>query len=138
VEIHIIEWASFIKEFVKPRKFDVLMLGLGGATDPDQYVVFHSSQTGFDQMNRTGYSNPEMDRLLEEGRASCHQDARRPYYHKIQEILAEDLPMIFLYSRDALPVVTTRVRGVDPGPAGILYPSPRSCVPKGLQRYTSD
>ncbi|HUG37908.1 MAG TPA: ABC transporter substrate-binding protein, partial [Candidatus Limnocylindrales bacterium] len=136
-EIHIIEWASFIKEFVKPRKFEALLLGLGGATDPDQYVIFHSTQQGPDQMNRTGYSNPEMDRLLEQGRASCHEDARRPSYHRIQEILAEDLPMLFLYSRDSLPVVAARVRGVQPGPAGILHNFTEWYVPTSLQRYTS-
>ena len=43
------------------------------------------------------------------------------YYHRIQEILAEDQPMIFLYSADALPVVSSRVRGIEPGPAGIIY-----------------
>ena len=138
VELHIVEWAAFINKFVKPRNFEVMMLGLGGATDPDQYVVFHSSQTGHDQMNRTGYSNPEIDRLLELGRATCHQEPRRPHYLRMQEILAEDIPMIFLYSRDALPVVATRVRGIDPGPAGILYNRPQWYVPKALQRYTAD
>jgi peptide/nickel transport system substrate-binding protein len=137
VELHIVEWAAFINKFVKPRNFEVLMLGLGGATDPDQYVIFHSTQTGHDQMNRTGYSNPEVDRLLEAGRATCHQEARRPHYLRMQEILAEDLPMIFLYSRDALTVVAARVRGIDPGPAGILYNRPQWYVPKGLQRYTA-
>ncbi len=74
VEIQTIDWASFIKEFVKPRKFEVIVLGLGFGADPDQYVLWHSSQTAPDQMNRTGYANPEVDALLEKGRASCHQE----------------------------------------------------------------
>jgi peptide/nickel transport system substrate-binding protein len=117
----------------------VLMLGLGGGgSDPDQYVIWHSSQTGPDQMNRTGYANPEVDRLLEQGKASCHQKDRLPHYIRIQEILAEDLPMIFLYSRDGLSVASSRLRGVDPGPAGMLYNLPQWYVPKALQRYTSE
>jgi peptide/nickel transport system substrate-binding protein len=65
------------------------------------------------------------------------QDERVRYYHRIQQILAEDLPMIFLYTADALPVVSARVRGVSPSPAGILHNFTEWFVPKQQQRYTS-
>jgi len=136
-DIQLIEWAAFIKEFVKPRRFEVIVLGLGTGTDPDQFVVWHSSQRGPDQMNRTGYANPEVDALLEAGRMSCVQSERVRYYHRIQEILAEDLPMIFLYYRDALPVVSSRIHGVSTAPSGILYNFTEWYVPKNQQRYTS-
>jgi peptide/nickel transport system substrate-binding protein len=136
-DIQLIEWAAFIKEFVKPRRFEVVVLGLGTGTDPDQFVVWHSSQRGPDQMNRTGYANPEVDALLEAGRSSCVQSERVRSYHRIQEILAHDLPMIFLYFRDALPVVASRIHGVSPAPAGILYNFDEWYVPKTQQRYTS-
>ena len=137
VEIQTIDWASFIKEFVKPRKFEAIVLGLGFGVDPDQYVLWHSSQTGPEQMNRTGYANPEIDALLETGRASCRREDRVKTYHRIQEILAEDLPMLFLYVRDALPVVSSRVHGPDPGPAGMLWNLHEWYVPKSLQVYTA-
>jgi peptide/nickel transport system substrate-binding protein len=137
VEIQTIDWASFIKEFVKPRKFEAIVLGLGFGVDPDQYVLWHSSQTGPEQMNRTGYANPEIDALLEKGRASCRREDRVKTYHRIQEILAEDLPMLFLYVRDALPVVSSRVHGPDPGPAGMLWNLHEWYVPKSLQVYTA-
>jgi peptide/nickel transport system substrate-binding protein len=136
-DIQLIEWAAFIKEFVKPRRFEVIVLGLGTGTDPDQFVVWHSSQRGPDQMNRTGYANPEVDALLEAGRMSCVQNERVRYYHRLQEILAEDLPMIFLYNRDSLPVVASRIRGISPAPSGILYNFTEWYVPKTQQRYTS-
>ena len=137
VEIQTIDWASFIKEFVKPRKFEAIVLGLGFGVDPDQYVLWHSSQTGPEQMNRTGYTNPEVDALLEKGRASCRREDRVKTYHRIQEILAEDIPMIFLYVRDALPVASSRVYGLDPGPAGMMWNLPEWYVPKALQVYTA-
>jgi peptide/nickel transport system substrate-binding protein len=136
-DIQVIEWAAFIKEYVKPRRFEALILGLGSGVDPDQYVVWHSSQTGPDQMNRTGYANPEVDHLLEAGRASCVQAERVKYYRRIQEILAEDLPMVFLYSKDDLPAVSSRFHGIKPGPAGITYDLYEWYVPRALQRYTA-
>jgi peptide/nickel transport system substrate-binding protein len=136
-EIQIIEWATLIGEFLKKRRYEAVILGLGVGTDPDQYVIWHSSQTGPDQMNRSGYANPEVDALLEAGRSSCAQEDRVKYYHRFQEVLAEDQPFIFFYFRDALPVVSSRVRGIDPGPAGIMHNFTEWYVPAHLQRYTS-
>jgi peptide/nickel transport system substrate-binding protein len=136
-DIQLIEWAAFIKEFVKPRRFEVVVLGMGTGTDPDQFVVWHSSQRGPDQMNRAGYANPEVDRLLELGRSSCVRADRLRYYHRIQQILAEDLPVIFLYTADSLPVVSSRIHGVKEAPAGIFYNFNEWYVPKSQQRYTS-
>ncbi len=136
-EIQVIEWASFIKEFIKKKRFEAVVLGWGVGTDPDQYPVWHSSQTGPDQLNQISYANEEVDQLLEKGRASCSQAERLRYYHRFQEVMADDLPLVFLYFRDALPVVTARVRGVEPGPAGILYNFDQWYVPRPLQRYTS-
>jgi peptide/nickel transport system substrate-binding protein len=136
-EIQVIEWASFIKEFIKKKRFEAVVLGWGVGTDPDQYGVWHSSQMGPDQLNQISYANPEVDRLLEEGRASCHQQERVKYYHRFQEVLAEDQPLVFLYFRDALPVVSSRVQGIQPAPSGIFYNFIQWYVPKQVQRYTS-
>jgi len=136
-EIQVIEWASFIKEFIKKKRFEAVVLGWGVGTDPDQYGVWHSSQMGPDQLNQISYANPEVDRLLEEGRASCHQQERIKYYHRLQEVLAEDQPLVFLYFRDALPVVSSRVQGIQPAPSGIFYNFIQWYVPKQVQRYTS-
>ena len=93
---------------------------------------------GPDELNHIAYANPEVDHLLEAGRASCHAGrAACKYYHRLQEMLAEDLPMVFLYFRDALPVVAARVQGVEPGarrhPATT---SPSGSCPKHA-RYTA-
>jgi peptide/nickel transport system substrate-binding protein len=136
-EIQVIEWASFIKEFIKKKRFEAVVLGWGVGTDPDQYGVWHSSQMGPDQLNQISYANSEVDRLLEEGRASCHQQERIKYYHRFQEVLAEDQPLVFLYFRDALPVVSSRVQGIQPAPSGIFYNFIQWYVPKQVQRYTS-
>ena len=136
-EIQVIEWASLIKEFIKKKRFEALVLGWGVPTDPDQSAVWHSSQTGPDQLNQISYANPEVDEALERGRASCQQEERRPHYHRMQRILAEDQPLVFLYFRDALPVVAARVRGVEPGPAGILHNFTKWFIPGELHRYTS-
>src|SRR5262249_5972086 len=58
VEIRVLEWAALLKEHVKKRRFDALVLGWGTGADPDQYVVWHSSQNGPDQLKQISYDNP--------------------------------------------------------------------------------
>jgi peptide/nickel transport system substrate-binding protein len=137
VDIRVIEWASFLKEYIKKRRFDAIILGWGIGLDPDQYEIWHSSKTGPDELNHISYANPEVDALLEQGRRSCRQAERKTYYDRLQAILAEDQPIVFLYFRDALPVVSSRVRGIVPAPNGIRYNFNEWYVPKHLQRYTA-
>ncbi len=137
VEIRVIEWASFLKEYIKKRRFEAIILGWGIGVDPDQYEIWHSSKTGPDELNHISYANPEADALLEAGRQSCVQRDRKKYYERLQEVLAEDQPIIFLYFRDALPVVSSRIRGIVPAPNGIRYNFNEWYVPKHLQRYTA-
>jgi peptide/nickel transport system substrate-binding protein len=137
VEIRILEWASLIKEYVKKRRFEAIILGWGIGLDPDQYAIWHSSQTGPDDLNHISYANPEVDELLERGRASCFEAERKRYYDRFQRILAEDQPIVFLYFRDSLPVVSSRVRGIVESPNGIRYNFIDWYVPASLQRYTS-
>jgi peptide/nickel transport system substrate-binding protein len=137
VEIRVLEWAALLKEHVKKRQFDAIVLGWGTGADPDQFVVWHSSQNGPDDLNHISYKNPEVDALLEAGRSSCVQSDRVRFYQRLHEVLAADQPLVFLYWGDALPAVSRRLHGIDPGPAGIKWNFEQWFVPKDQQRYTS-
>ena len=43
--------------------------------------------------------------------------------------------MVFLYVPDALPVVSSRVQGIEPAAAGISYNFIKWYIPASLQRY---
>jgi len=79
--------------------------------------------------------NPEVDRLLEQGRSTFDMDERKRCYFRLQEIMAEDQPYTFLYVPDALPVVSARFRGIEPAPAGIGHNFIKWYVPKEEQVY---
>ena len=136
VQLRIIEWATFLKEFINPGNFDATILGWTGGPEPDQYNIWHSSKIGPQQLNFIGFNNPEVDQLLEDGRRIFNQQQRKPYYDRFQEILAEEQPYTFLYIAEALPAVSKRFRGVEPAPAGIRYNFNHWFVPKKEQKYT--
>lgn len=123
VSIRSLEWASFLGRFVEPREFDVVMLGWGLGLDPDQYNIWHSSQQGPKQFNFIGYSNPKVDKLLEDGRMELDLDKRQKIYHEFAEILLKDSPIVYLSAGYGLTAVHKRVKGIDnpAPPAGIGY-----------------
>jgi peptide/nickel transport system substrate-binding protein len=135
VKSRVIEWASFVTQFIDKRNFEAVILGWTVGQDPDIYDVWHSSKTGPKELNFIGYKNLEVDLLLEEGRGTFDIEKRRKCYYRIQEILAEDQPYTFLYVPDALPVVNARFHGIEPAPAGISYNFIRWYVPKDEQMY---
>lgn len=135
VKLRVIEWATFLKEFINPGNFDATILGWTGGPEPDQYNVWHSSKTGPRQLNFINFQNAEVDRMLEEGRRVFAQDERKAYYDRFQEILAEEQPYTFLYVGEALPAVSRRFRGVKPAPAGIRYNFNKWFVPQAERKY---
>ena len=135
-QIHIVEWAAFINTFIRKRDFEAIILGWGLGLDPDQYDIWHSSKTGSDELNHISYKNPKVDALLEAGRRTFDEAKRKAIYGEFQDIMAEEQPVVFLYVPDALPVVSSRVRGIEPAPAGISYNFTKWYVPANLQRYT--
>lgn len=121
VKIKIIEWSSFLENFIHKRDFEATLLGWTLGLDPDIYIIWSSTQMSERGFNFISYSNPELDRLLEEGRRQFDQAARAEIYHRVHKILAEDQPYIFLYNPEATPIVSARIRGIVPGVAGIDY-----------------
>ncbi len=135
VEIKALEWSTFINEFIDKRRFEAVLLGWSIGLDPDQYDIWHSSKTREKEFNFVSYKNPEVDELLEKGRRTFDIGERKKAYFRIQEILSEDLPYIFLYVPDATPIVHARFRGIIPSPIGITYNLPKWYVPEGSQRH---
>ena len=58
VNVRLVEWSAFIENFINKRDFDAVILGWSLSPDPDQYNIWHSSQTGPRQFNFVGYNNP--------------------------------------------------------------------------------
>lgn len=135
VQIRVVEWAAFLKEFINKGNFEAVLLAWQTAQDPDMYSVWHSSKTKPGELNFIGYRNHEVDRLLEEGRSTFSLELRRQAYFRIQEIMVQEQPYTFLYVPDSLPVVSSRIRGIEPAPAGIGHNVIRWYVPKAEQRY---
>ncbi len=135
MKIRVVEWTTLIHQFIDTRRFEAVILGWVTGPDPDLYDIFHSSKIKPPGLNFVGYSNPELDKLLEEGRYTLDQKKRKKIYYKVQEILAEDQPYTFLYIPMTLEAIHKRFHGIKPTAIGISYNIEEWWVPKKMQKY---
>ena len=135
VEIRTLEWSTFIYEFIDKKRFEACVLGWSIGLDPDQFDIWHSTKTGKREFNFISFKNDQIDDLLEKGRRSFDIETRKKAYFRIQEILADEVPYIFLYVPDALPIINARFKGIKPEPIGISYNLHEWYVPKKLQKH---
>ncbi len=86
--------------------FDMYILGWRLGLEPTYlYDFFHSSQAAPDGYNTPGYSNPEVDRLLEEMMTTTDFNKLVKIVKDIQGILVRDLPYNVLYYRTNIEAV---------------------------------
>jgi peptide/nickel transport system substrate-binding protein len=135
VNIRVLEWAAFLKNFINKRNFEACLLGWSIGIDPSQIDIWNSQKTSEKELNFITYQNPEVDKLLDLGASTYDLQERKKYYDKFQEIIAEDQPYTFLFVQDALPIISSRFHGVKPAPIGIGYNFIQWYVPKALQKY---
>jgi peptide/nickel transport system substrate-binding protein len=119
LDIRTFEFATFFAD-VTSGAFQLYSLRwIGGNEDPDIFdAVFHSRNFPPAGRNRSFYSNPRLDSLIEEARRATDQSVRKRLYAEVQQILAQDLPAINLWYFDNVLVHTSRVRNVTLNPSG--------------------
>jgi peptide/nickel transport system substrate-binding protein len=133
VELRVIEWTAFLKEFVDAGRFDAVLLGWTMPHDPSLYQVFHSDNIGAGKLNFTGYANKELDDLLKRELTAIDMQERKAIYDRVQEIIAADQPYAFLYIPMSMPAIHSRFQGIAPAVAGISYNFLKWYVPEGRQ-----
>ncbi len=134
VNIRLVEWSAFIENFINKRDFDAVILGWSLSPDPDQFNIWHSSQTGERQFNFLSYSNPKVDKALEQARLTFDLDKQKQWYDIMQQEIHQDVPVVFLYAGYSLPAIHKRIKGIEVAPAGIGHNSEFWYIPKALQK----
>lgn len=87
----------------------------GSAIDPDASSTLRSDGAN----NFSQFNNPRVDELLDAGLAETDAEARRVYYDEIQEIVAEEVPFLFLQFDSWFDVFRPEVGGL-PAPEDTL------------------
>jgi peptide/nickel transport system substrate-binding protein len=117
VHIQAIEFASSLQASQR-GEYEAYVIGWSGRVDVDgnTYQFLHTGQGN----NVSHYSNPTVDKLLDEGRAMTDLAKRREVYNQIWPILRQDLPLTYLYNPRNIVAMTTKLQGFRPVPDGMI------------------
>ncbi len=90
--------------------------------DPENFadVLFHTGA----EMNKGHYSNPELDRILEQARIEPDVSKRIELYQQAEKIIVEDAPALFLYHSGDFELVKPYIQGYILSPVS-TYPQIR-------------
>jgi peptide/nickel transport system substrate-binding protein len=91
--------------------FDTFQVGWSGRVDPDGNI-YNFLYTGAPQ-NRSGFSDPEVDRRLDEARLTDDQAERTKLYTEALEITAENNPIVYLYHPVNYLVTAPEIAGLE-------------------------
>jgi peptide/nickel transport system substrate-binding protein len=119
LDIRSYEFATFFSD-VTHGEFQLYSLRwIGGNEDPDIFgYAFDSANIIPKGANRQFYSNPRIDTLIDQAQTELDQTARKRDYAEIQQILANDLPYVYLWYFDNVMVYSKRVHGLELNPSG--------------------
>jgi peptide/nickel transport system substrate-binding protein len=119
LDLRSFEYATFYSDVTRGAFQMYSLRWVGGNEQPDIFgYAFSTARFSPKGANRSHYSNPRIDALLDDAAASPDPSKRRSDYAEVQQILARDLPAINLWYRDTVVVHNRRLTHVAPSPSG--------------------
>jgi len=121
VEITKLEWQAF-RERRNAGSFQSAAFTLTLTPNPDQFELYHSSAVdgGY---NFGAIDDPEIDRLLEEGRATFDAAERHRLYEALQRRLSDSEPITVLFHFASSMMHTRGLSGIVTSPVGYALTS---------------
>jgi peptide/nickel transport system substrate-binding protein len=112
VDVRSYEFATFYAD-VLSGNVQMYQLQWVGVIDPDMLRrLYHSDQIPPSGFNRTYYSNPEVDRLIDLATTAQTDEERRKYYSEVQKIVADEVPAVSLWYKTNIAVTRPNISGM--------------------------
>jgi len=106
VKLQIVEFGTMLHE-TDTLMHQAALLGWSGRPDPDFDVYPFVTQSGIGSFNDAGYTNPQVQTLLDAARLLNDMTQRRRAYKEVTQTLADDLPYIWLYFPKEYKLIST-------------------------------
>ena len=119
VKLQIVEFGTLIQQ-AEALQHQAAQIGWSGRPDPDFDIYPFVTESGIGSFNNAGYTNPRVQELLDAARLLNDLSQRRRAYREVTQILADDLPYIWLYFPKEYKLVSTKVRGFVQVPDGMM------------------
>jgi peptide/nickel transport system substrate-binding protein len=109
----------FFGETLRHRQFELAMYAWISSPENVPRSILHSSEipgsaNAFAGQNLSGFSSPEMDRIIDALEVELDRDKRRALWAEAQRLYATELPSLPLYFRSSVFVLPKWLSGVRP------------------------
>ncbi len=119
VNVHSAEWSTYL-DLTRQGQLPVTLYGwYPDYIDPDNFL-YPFLHTGSNRWLGEPYSNPDLDVLLEQAQVELDQNKRAQLYEQIQQILAEDAPIIPIFQGKLVLAAKDSVHGIVLDPVMLL------------------
>ena len=119
--LKVMEWQAFLNMVVLPHDFDTILLGWGLSPTPDPYLIWHSDSDKKGGFNLVGYSNPELDKMIEASQSVIDREKLNLIWREMFKIITDDNPYLFLYIPNELTAVNKSIKNIEPSLTGIWH-----------------
>lgn len=111
IETRALQWSPYVEKIRKNEAIFYRYAWMADYPDPDNFLwtLFSSDNLGGD--NNTRYSNPQVDKLLNQARSITDWNKRVDLYRKAEEIIIDDAPWVFVDNEVSYKVVQSYVKG---------------------------
>jgi peptide/nickel transport system substrate-binding protein len=117
IKIRVTEFATSLKEAEKGA-FQAFLIGWSGRVDPDgNLYIFHKTKA---PQNNSGFSNPDVDKWLDEARTKSTLAERKAVYEKMAEKVLSEGAIVYLYHRLMIIAHTGKLEGYKQIPDGLI------------------
>ncbi|MDI3298577.1 MAG: ABC transporter substrate-binding protein [Bacillota bacterium] len=111
------EFGTLLDDSTK-HNFQASALGWSGRPDPDGNIYAWLYTGG--SLNDSAYSNPQVDQLLDQARATNEMAQRVDIYRRVMEIVHQDVPYVYLYFPKNVKAYSSQLKGFVNVPDGII------------------
>jgi len=112
IKVEFKEWQAWKEDVFLEHDFDIIFASWVFDDSADISSLFHSGEIGSWKNNFGGYSNPEVDGLINESKLTLDHEKRRTINRKLHAILAEENPYTFLWTLTNYAAYHKKVRRV--------------------------
>jgi peptide/nickel transport system substrate-binding protein len=112
LELDVMDWAAHTK-LRRNLQYTLYSAGMGARTDPNQ--IYYADMYSKSRQNGSGYSNPEVDQLLDKANVVHDVKERKRLYTEVLKHIQRDVPEIYLYLGDKFLGVQPYVKNFSTG-----------------------
>lgn len=99
-------------EALKTKQYDMIMAGQSMGYNLDTYTYWHSSQVKEVGLNLSRFMNLAADQQIEKIRATFDKDEKQERQTRLAEIIAKEVPALFLYRPNYLFLTDGKVKNI--------------------------